>query len=466
MKIKNRSYSAGRVFVTLVIVCLVNGTLAGAAETDPSGTIPILSAEAAVREALENNPDLASLEARSRQAASTARASEADRLPRLSANAASTHFTDPMRVRPPTANNQAATFSPDLWQANLSLNWTLYSGGRLSATAEADRLLAASAGEDVRFFRQRLATRVAQLYFEYAAFKAIIAASEKSLASLREQENRIQQLLEQGKAAEVDKMRLQVRSASVEQLLIQQRNERTTLHATLNFLIGRPLDNAWECEARYHESALTAAADMGQSMDGQPVAVRGDLTAARYRVEAAQAGIEQARAAFRPDLQLIAEWGPRGDWQDREQYEQGFIGFGLNWNLWDGGSRKARLQGARELERARLAEERSLSENRRLEIITARKNLEAARERLDVMQLSTRTAAESLRIEQNKYMEGKGTIIDILDAETAALETESLYQRAQADVRTSLAALDLALGNALSPRAQCTCLGLNFEPSP
>ncbi|MFN2329529.1 MAG: efflux RND transporter permease subunit [Chromatocurvus sp.] len=77
----------------------------------------------------------------------------------------------------------------------------------------------------------------------------------------------------------------------------------------------------------------------------------------------------------------------------------------------------------------------------------------SALERLKVAVLATETAAESLRIEQSKYTQSKGTIIDVLGAETASLEAESLFIRAEADVKISRAAVDFARGAALSPRA-------------
>ena len=313
-----------------------------------------------------------------------------------------------------------------------------------------------ASGADLRFFQERIATRVAQLYFEFSARKSIIRASEKSLQSLREQARQVSQLLEQGKAAEVDLMRLNVRAATVEQSVIQQRNDRESLRASINFMVGRSLHDRWESTELVREP-LSGAPEIDPSID-EAASTRSDLQAAQLRMESAAATVEQAQAAWQPRVQLFSSYGHRGDWSGHQDYEEGQIGLQLTWDIWDAGRRRAQLAAARANTEAHAAELASLSETRRLDLKIAQDNLRSALERLDVAVLSTETAAESLRIEQSKYTQGKGTIIDVLDAETAALEAESLFIRAEADVKISRAAVDFARGSALSSRAASTSL--------
>ncbi|RLB14308.1 MAG: TolC family protein, partial [Deltaproteobacteria bacterium] len=51
-----------------------------------------------------------------------------------------------------------------------------------------------------------------------------------------------------------------------------------------------------------------------------------------------------------------------------------------------------------------------------------------------------------LRIEQEKYQLGKGSIIDVLDAQSALLNAQTNYYRSLADYRTARAQLRLAVG--------------------
>lgn len=419
--------------------------------------IPTLTAKDLVAAAIEAHPDLATFQARLDASGAQARERTADRFPRLSVEAGSQHFNDPTRIRPPLPNT-TPTYARDLWSGDLVLSWTAYSGGRLSAAERAARLLEEASQADLRFFQERMATRVAQLYFEFSARKAIIRASEKSLQSLREQAKQVGQLLEQGKAAEVDRMRLDVRAASVEQSMIQQRNDRESLRASINFMMGRPLDELWE-SVELDQEPLDHTADPLAPMEATTTS-RSDLKAAGLRLESTAATIDQARAARQPQIQLFTSYGRAGDWSGREDYDRSQIGLQLSWDIWDAGRRKAQVATARANTEARAAELASLSESRRLELKIAQDDYASALERLEVAVLATRTAAESLRIEQNKYTQGKGTIVDVLDAEAAALEAESLYIRAAADLKISRAGVDFARGTALSPRAACSSLRL------
>ena len=446
--------TAGLFYRLLTVLLLAYSSTAHAnADKTP---LPNLTAHALVQAAIEKHPDLATFQARLEASGAQARGRSADRLPRLAIEASTQHFNDPTRIRPATQNNQLGNFSRDLWSGDLVLSWTAYSGGRLSAAEEAARLLAEASGADLRFFQERMATRVAQLYFEFSARKAIIRASEKSLQSLREQARQVGQLLEQGKAAEVDRMRLDVRAATVEQSVIQQRNDRESLRASINFMVGRPLDDRWESVELVKEP-IPGTAQVNDPLADAAVA-RSDLQAARLRMESTAATIDQAQAAWQPQVQLFTSYGHRGDWSGREDYDRSQIGLQLSWDIWDAGRRKAQVATARANRDARAAELASLSESRRLDLKIARDDYASALERLDVAVLATTTAAESLRIEQSKYRQGKGTIVDVLDAETAALEAESLYIRAEADVKIGRAAVDFARGAALSPQAACASL--------
>ena len=62
------------------------------------------------------------------------------------------------------------------------------------------------------------------------------------------------------------------------------------------------------------------------------------------------------------------------------------------------------------------------------------------------MQKSIEQAEESLRIEREKYELGKGSITDVLDAQAALLEAQTVYYNALADYNSSVAQWRLAIG--------------------
>jgi outer membrane protein len=96
-----------------------------------------------------------------------------------------------------------------------------------------------------------------------------------------------------------------------------------------------------------------------------------------------------------------------------------------------------------EAQRERL---RKLELQVRLEVETAAANVNSIRQRIIATEKSVEQAKESLDIEREKYQLGKSTITDILDAQAALLEAQSIYYRALADHETAKAQLRLSIG--------------------
>ena len=82
----------------------------------------------------------------------------------------------------------------------------------------------------------------------------------------------------------------------------------------------------------------------------------------------------------------------------------------------------------------------------RLEVETALMSIESVHEQALAIRTAIVQARESLRIEREKYDLGRGTIVDVLDAQSALLDTETAYARVLADLRVAMARLALATG--------------------
>jgi outer membrane protein TolC len=124
----------------------------------------------------------------------------------------------------------------------------------------------------------------------------------------------------------------------------------------------------------------------------------------------------------------------------------GRIGVGLGMLLFDGGQVNAQVREQRANFIAARERLRKLELQVRLEIETALLNIRSSRERVTAIQTSVEQAQESLRIEREKYDLGKGTIVDVLDAQAALLEVQTGYYRVLADYNISIAQWRLAVG--------------------
>ena len=448
---KHSLAGAGRASLLLLVGSLfLAGTVPSAQAEQPSvvspAAAPAFSLDDCLRESLTANHALLARSLEANAALARRRGAGAARLPRFGVQASAQYATDPLRVRPATANGEAGVYSNEVWQASVGASLPLFTGGRLVAEQEAARLLAEAAQADLAHSRQALAVRVVALFQEALALRSVVTSLEQSQLALNTQLERIDALLRQQKAAEVDRLRVSVRLARVEQSAIEARSRLEVVHATLAVLMGR---NPERPVALVGELvAPTAPADFAGSL-GE----RGDELASRARASAAEQQTRAARAAWYPSFDAVAGWGPRSDFEGSGRYEAGFAGAQLSWNLWDFGRTQSRIAEAKATARARAELSAETSLQRRLEFTAADSAVRSAEARIVASRLAVEQARESLRIEQSKYDLGRGAIVDVLDAQSAAVEAESLRARALADYAVAVASRDFAAGRIFTAEA-------------
>ena len=124
----------------------------------------------------------------------------------------------------------------------------------------------------------------------------------------------------------------------------------------------------------------------------------------------------------------------------------GRVGVTLDIPLFEGGALRAGVRKERAQLRAARERLRKLELQIRLEVETAALNVASARARAVVLHKSIVEAKESLRIEREKYDFGKGTIVDVLDAQSALITAQTNHYQALRDYHTALVALRLAMG--------------------
>jgi outer membrane protein TolC len=221
--------------------------------------------------------------------------------------------------------------------------------------------------------------------------------------------------------------------------------------------MGREPSSAWELADRL----ITPGDAPDPSVSG--LALRADEVAARARGDAAARQVRAARSGWLPTVDATVGYGPRADFDSGENYEVGFAGVTVTWNIWDFGRTKSRVREARATLRVREEAAAETTLQRRLELANADAGVRSALARIEASRFAVEQAQESLRIEQRKYDLGQGTITDVLDAQSAAVEAESLRARALADHAISLAARDFAAGHVFTSAAAMPAL--RVEPT-
>jgi len=424
-----------------------------AVKTPPVVAKGPLTLDEAIRIALKNNPDVV----RSRWAVRTAGAARDEaagqRWPSLDLDASYTHSLDRQRLVQPRRPAEPGVYTNDLLDANLLVRFPIFTAGRIRSEIDAAELLRKAASRQLARTREELVFNVSSVYYAILGQRRVIESVEFSRQALNEHHKRVQDLMGQQKAARVDLLRTEVRLANVAERLVREKNRLAVQRRLLANLLGirhvlgeTPPDVAGDLE-------LTTLKIDGATALDRALSARTDLKAARAEVESQARRVDAARAGRWPSVSLEAGYGGRfavastihqGGASDGE--DLGSIGAVVRFPIFEGGSIDARIRK----ERFRLNETREtlrkLELAIHLQVETAVLDVNANHERVAATQTAVAQAEESLRIEREKYELGKGSITDVLDAQSALLDSQTNYYRALADLDTSYAEYRFAVG--------------------
>ena len=124
----------------------------------------------------------------------------------------------------------------------------------------------------------------------------------------------------------------------------------------------------------------------------------------------------------------------------------GSMGVVAEYPIFDGGRIRSQISEQETKFAAQQQQLRKLALQIRLDVETAIINVNSARDRVFATKKAIEQSEESFRIEQEKYDLGKGSITDVLDAQSAMLEAQSSYYRSLADYNIAVAQLGMATG--------------------
>jgi outer membrane protein TolC len=176
-----------------------------------------------------------------------------------------------------------------------------------------------------------------------------------------------------------------------------------------------------------------------------------EMRSALAELRAGDAGVTSAKAAYLPDLGLnfnygidapqFAKYGP----DDVRNLGYSIVAT-LDIPVWDWFATQKRVKQSeirRDAARVSLtAVQRRLIAS--LEEVYA--EAAAARDQLDLFDLSARTAAESLRLTKLRYSAGEAAVLEVVDAQSAYLSVETAQADAMVRYQIALAGLQLLTG--------------------
>ncbi len=296
---------------------------------------------ALVEKALADQPQLQAAAARVAKARAITDVADAALLPQVNAGVDLTRqkFTATGMYPAPVAGSVLNSGT-----AQFTLGWELDFFGKYRAALDAALGTARAAQADAQAARVMLAANVVRAYFQLGRLDGQAQIAQRVLA-LREE---VQTLVRQRVQAGLDtRTELRQSDGSVAEARLQlqalQEQQQLARHA-LAALVGEPGVAASLTAVALPEAvALPAVHAVPADLLGR----RADVVAARWRVEAALKDVEQARAQFYPNLNLMAFAGVSSLGLDRlldNRSQQWGVGPALRLPVFDAGRLRANFK--------------------------------------------------------------------------------------------------------------------------
>jgi outer membrane protein TolC len=211
----------------------------------PGAADTLLTLAAAVDLALEYYPSVRAARAGETGAAARAGQASAAWWPSFTADGSLVRFQKQMLVFPIHELSQDAfVFDRTLVQGALQLGWTLFDGFGRSARVKGARAHERAAEARVASAQMGLISEVTVAYLEVLSARGTLDAQLQSLAALAAERDRIEQLLAQGQAARVERLRVDAAYAETEAERIATAARLDTAERRLARLLGIDVEAA------------------------------------------------------------------------------------------------------------------------------------------------------------------------------------------------------------------------------
>lgn len=378
--------------------------------------------------ALCANPQTREVWANARAQAAQVGVAEAAYLPSLSASAG-------------TGRSRTNGAGADTRSLGASLSWLIYDFGGRAATLENARQLleAANATQDATV--QAVFLAAVQAYYQVQAGEAALAAARESEKASTESFNAAEARYKVGAATPADKLQAQT---ALSQAILNRITAEGSLKAaqgSLAAVLGRDAHRAPALAAAPQLDPPSRFDQNVESLIEEARRRRPDLRAAEAQARAASAGLDVAKAAGRPSLSLGLSAND-SHVSGLPESRTGTVGVTLSVPLFSGFATNYRIRAAE----AQMESKQAAAERTRLqvaqEVWNAYQSLVTASQSVRTTADLLASADQSHQVNLGRYKAGVGSILDLLNAQSALASARQ--QRVQALFSWNVARVALA----------------------
>ncbi len=348
-----------------------------------------------------------------------------------------------------TSNTQEDPGPQNRYEATFGVRWLVFDGGGREARVQEAAAGVLAAGFRHNTVLQDVALNVEQAYYSLLAvrhFEEVAVETVKQRGyqlRLAEARHRV------GVVAKSDVLKAQAEKASADLDLVRAKNAVHVVRGGLVSAMGLRVSADFSVidppEADYTQELVDIESLLNEAANNRP-----ELKTALAQVQLQRARVRQAESRYWPSLAFDTDvgWIGRSFPPDLRQWG---VGLSLDLPLFTGFDRAYQLRGSEaELARA-VAERQAVLRGVELEVWTAYWQTIEASEAIEAAKRFVASAEESARVAEGEYKNGTGSIIELIDAQTARTTARNQLIRVRLEWRTAMARFERAVGRSMVP---------------
>lgn len=329
---------------------------------------------------------------------------------------------------------------------SFSLSLPIYTGGKLEGLQASAK--ARVAEQDLAFERTKQSVKesTTAAYFKALQARNQVSVYNDTVKTCNEHLRNVNAQFSVGVVAKSDVLASEVQLASAQLGLTKAENDYYVAVATLNKIIGLPIDTDLnltdDLDYAHYDVNLDECTKI--AMHNRP-----DALASLFAIEEAKGGAQSARSGYLPSISVSAgkTYGGYNGWFANDDSKNSWtIGVQGEWNFWDNNVTQANVSAADAM--VRKAEENAMETEStvRLEVQTALLNMQSSEKNISTTSTAVEKAEEDYNIARVRYSAGVGTNLDVMDAQDKLTKAKTDYYTALYTYNTSKASLDKAMG--------------------
>jgi outer membrane protein len=414
-----------------------------------------LDLDQCVEIALKNNPQILQSEFYRKMSDKDVTIAFSNFLPDVSAGLGYNHSTvgpsSQLRIDPrsgilvPEQPNEVKSWSSS---AEASVNQTLFSGGYNYYNYTQARNMNKSAEYDLEATRQQIIYTVKERYYNLLKQEQLLQVQMKALESAEESLRLSQTLFNVGKASKSDELQAQVQRDQAELTLIEQENILSIARSSLNHVLGFEVDKVIRLTGDFQVEDIDISYENAIELSRihNP-----SLIKSQYDLKASKNYIGMAMSSYLPSLSAYAGYSWRHEDFSKisnilDKDYNWYAGLSLSIPIFQGFSRVANVGKAKLNFKYNEEIQVQTRKDIDLELKESYFLMKQSKKKIAVAEVGVESAATNLKLAQEKFRVGSGTMLDITIAQVTDTEAQGNHIQALYEYNLSIARLQKAMG--------------------